>query len=189
VKSVAAIILAAGRSSRMGRDKRLLVVAGRRLLDHAIEAARGAGLSPILVVRGPMPLGLADVTEIANPEPERGMGRSLALGLAALPSDLDGVVILLADMPGVTAAHVNQLVDAFDGVSDDHLVVPTCGGQRGNPVLIGRPFWSELAGLDGDQGARILFQRYPGHILRLEMDHAVLQDMDTPQDLARWEAR
>ncbi|CAA7625197.1 NTP transferase domain-containing protein [Magnetospirillum sp. SS-4] len=182
---VAGIVLAAGSARRMGRDKRLEKVGGVPMVLLAVEAALGAGLDPVVVVTGPEPLALlpATVAAVANPAPERGMASSLALGVAALPEDAGAVVVLLADMPRVAAAHVDALTRAFDPAAGHEIAVPVHGGRRGNPVLLGRRFFAEMRGLTGDKGARGLLVQHAALVAEVECDDAVLMDVDTPEDL------
>jgi molybdenum cofactor cytidylyltransferase len=188
---IAGIILAAGRASRMGRDKRLEKVDGVPMILRAVAAAQGAGLDPVVVVTGPEPLALLPdgLQSIANPQPERGMASTLALGVAALPADADAVVVLLADMPRVAARHVTALIDAFDPASGREIAVPVCGGRRGNPVLLGRRFFAEMQGLTGDKGARGLLVQHAALVAEVGCDDAVLIDVDTPEDLKMVEQR
>ena len=184
--AVAGIVLAAGRASRMGADKRLAEIGGVPMVVMAVMAAREAGLDPVVVVTGPEPLGVlpAGLTVVANPNPERGMASSLALGVAALPADTAAAVVLLGDMPRVRAVHVAALVAAFAPEHGHEIVVPVNGGRRGNPVLLGRRFFAGMQGLSGDKGARGLLLRHAGAVTEVVMDEAVLIDVDTPEDLA-----
>lgn len=182
---VAGVILAAGKASRMGQDKRLLPVDGVPMVVRAIRAAQEAGLAPVVVVTGPEPLaGLPPgVATVANPDPGRGMASSLGLGVEALPPEAEAVVVLLADMPRVGAAHVAALVAAFDPGRGREIVVPVCDGRRGNPVLLGRRLFAAMAGLTGDKGARGLIGQHAALVAEVAMDGAVLMDVDTPDDL------
>ncbi|CAA7625119.1 Purine catabolism protein pucB [Candidatus Terasakiella magnetica] len=188
---IAAIILAAGRASRMGRDKRILPVNGVPMVLRAVAAAHDAGLAPVVVVTGPEGLDLLPeaVVEIRNPAPERGMASSLALGVDALPCEAAAAVVLLADMPKVTAAHVVALAAAFAPENGHDICVPVFQGRRGNPVLLGRRFFAGMRGLEGDKGARGLIQAHAEAVLEVVMaDDGVLIDVDTPEALAALEA-
>src|SRR5260221_9258633 len=140
---VAALILAAGASSRMGRPKQLLDWQGRPLVRAAAEVALAAKLDPLLVVIGGAQSQVADALAelplqvIANPDYAAGQSTSLRAGIAALGQDVDAVVVLLSDQPFVTAAIVEQLVAEWQA-SEALIVAPTYAGQRGNPVLFAR---------------------------------------------------
>jgi molybdenum cofactor cytidylyltransferase len=180
---LAGLVLAAGRASRMGSDKRLLRVGGRSMLELAVAAALDGGLSPVLVVTGPepqpeMPPG---VLHVVNPDPGRGMASSLAAGVAALPPSADGVAVLLADMPRVGGAQVAALAAAFRAGG---ICIPVAGGRRGNPVVLARSFFAGLLALTGDKGARGLIAQHEDAVIEVPMpDDAVLIDVDTPEAL------
>ena len=188
---IAGLILAAGRASRMGRDKRLLEIGGVPMVMLALQAARQGGLDPVLVVTGPEPLTIlpAEVTSIRNPAPDRGMASSLALGIAALPAEVAAVVVLLADMPKIAAHHVSALVAAFADRPGNGIVVPLCHGRRGNPVLLARRFFAEMQDMTGDKGARGLLLQHADQVTEIAMDDAVLTDLDTPEDVRALECR
>lgn len=188
---VGAIVLAAGRGTRMaGGVKQTAEVAGSPLVAHAVAAARDGGCAPIVVVTGHAApavraaLAEADVTFVHNGDYAEGMATSLKAGLAALPADRDAVVVLLADMPGVTGALVEKLIAAYDPLAGRLIAVPVAGGRRGNPVLIARRFFDELKTLSGDIGARDVIRAYPEAVAEVAADAAALTDLDTPEALA-----
>ena len=185
MSAVAGLVLAAGRSRRMGRDKRLAEIGGVPMVVLAVRAAQEAGLDPVVVVIGPEPLAVLPpgVATVINPDPGRGMASSLALGTAALPDSAEAVVVLLADMPKVGASHVAALAAAFSPALGREIVVPVCRGRRGNPVLLGRRYFAEMSQLTGDKGARGLLVQYGHWVTEVEMDESVLIDVDTPDDL------
>lgn len=119
-----------------------------------------------------------------NPDFASGLASSLHTGLAALPGDCDGVLICLGDMPLVTAAHLDALIEAFDPEQGHAICVPVRNGKRGNPVLFARRFFAEMLTLTGDVGAKSLIGLH-GHLVREVAldDDAVLIDIDTPADL------
>lgn len=189
---IAAIVLAAGRSTRMGGPNKLLAnVAGRPMARHAIEAALAAGLSDIVVVTGHQAetveaaLGDAAVRFARNTDFAEGLSTSLRTGIVALPDGIDGAVVLLGDMPGVSAKLVRRMVDAFAPDDGAHAVVPVRGGRRGNPVLWGRRFFPELSRVEGDVGGRALLGVHPAAVREIEADDdGALIDVDTPEALA-----
>lgn len=191
---IAAIILAAGRGERFGGEapKILAELAGKPLLRHVAEAAAASQARPLIAVLGPAvksteaALAGLDAICLANETPAAGLSHSLALGLAAVPEHCAGAIILLADMPRVTAAMIDRLLAAFYAApAPVRAVIPTHEGRRGNPVLLGRALFAEAMRLTGDQGARVLFPApMPGIIECPIEDAAIETDIDTQADLA-----
>jgi molybdenum cofactor cytidylyltransferase len=190
--AVAGVVLAAGRGTRMGsRDKLLVEVDGRPLVAAAVDAALASRLDPVVVVVGHRSdavraaLGDLPVTIIENPDYRDGLSASIRAGVTALPPGFDGVAILLGDMPRVRSSHIDSLVSAFAPADRRAICVPTYAGSRGNPVLWGADYVSELQRLTGDIGGRTLLARYAEHVREVEMpDAGVLVDVDQPGDLA-----
>ena len=190
--AVAGVVLAAGLGSRMGpRNKLLAEVAGKPLVVAVVEAAMASRLDPVVVVVGHRSdemraaLGGLPLTIIENPDYRNGLSASIRAGLSALPSGLDGVAILLGDMPRVQASHIDALISAFARAGREAICVPTHAGRRGNPVLWGAEYLSDLRSLTGDIGGRKLLARYAECVREVEMpDSGVLIDVDRPDDLA-----
>jgi len=194
---VAAIVLAAGAGTRMGGAGKLLAeTGGHPMVRHALEAACASRAAGAFVVIGHdagrvrSALGpdgeQHGVTVVENPAYRRGLAGSLRAGLLALPAGIDGVVVLLGDMPRVQASHVDRLIEAFAASGRQAICVPAHRGRRGNPVLWPAGLIAELAALEGDTGGRALFARHAGAVREIEMpDDAVLFDVDVPADLAR----
>ncbi len=189
------LLLAAGRSTRMGQPKQLLDWRGRPLVAHLTAVALASRLDGIIVVVGAaeaeVRAALRDlpVTIVTNPAYTSGMASSLATGLRALPADAAAALILLVDQPLVTPALLNRLIDVWQTQPAALAVVPFFQGERGNPALIAAPLFADLLTLEGDTGARAIFARYPDRILRLDLDDpAVITDIDTPGDVARLRA-
>ena len=139
---IAAIVLAAGRSTRMGADNKLLAeIAGVPMVRRVVEAALASRARPVLVVTGHMAgevaKAVADlaVTLVANADYRQGLSTSLKAGIAAVPQDSDGALVLLGDMPQITGPQLDRLVAAFAVENATAIIVPTCEGRRGNPVL------------------------------------------------------
>ncbi|HWK54865.1 MAG TPA: nucleotidyltransferase family protein [Hyphomicrobiales bacterium] len=182
---VGCLVLAAGRASRFGADKRLARLPnGNTLLAQSLENAATVFSQRILVLREddgePIQRYRDNWLIVTAAQAARGMGHSLAAALPALQA-WDAAVVILADMPWIKPQTLRRIADA---AAADTLVVPYCGGQRGNPVCIGRDFFTELASPQGDQGARLLLQRHPTRLLRLDLDDpGILRDVDTPQAL------
>jgi molybdenum cofactor cytidylyltransferase len=193
---IAALVLAAGLSSRMGTNKLLKTVAGKPMLRHAVEAALASAADPVLVVTGNQETEIKaalrglPVEFFENPDFSTGLSSSLKRGLSALPPDMDGALVLLGDMPGVTAAMIDRLIAAFAPAESRAICVPTHQGARGNPVLWSKDFFPQMLALEGDKGARALLARHPDQICEVEMeDDAPLTDIDTTEALEAYEAR
>ena len=187
---VAAVVLAAGKASRMGDNKLLADLDGRPLVHHAVSAALASQARPVVVVTGNdadrvrAALDGLDVTFVHNDEYASGMASSLRAGIAAV-GDVAGALVCLGDMPRVTADHLARLIGAFAAASDEGaIVVPTCERKRGNPVLWGRRRFAEIGALSGDVGARALIERNADRVTWVAVDDpAILIDVDTPDAL------
>jgi molybdenum cofactor cytidylyltransferase len=189
-RPVAALVLAAGRSSRMGGPNKLLAeIGGRALVRIAVEEALASRARPVIVVTGHqherVEAALADlpVKFVYNPDFADGLGTSLKTGIAALPDTIDGVIVCLGDMPQVDAVMIDRLIGAFDPAKGALVVVPTIEGKRGNPVVWSRRFFSDLMAIEGDVGARFLIGRYPEAVAEVPVGKAALTDIDTPDAL------
>ncbi len=188
---IAGLLLAAGRSSRMGFQKLLFEHRGRPLVAHALGALLGSSVGRVVVVTGSDAAGVTAalapderVSFVHNPGYAGGLSTSLRVGLDAV-GDADGVVVMLGDMPFVTAAHIDALIAAEAGT----IRIPVAGGVRGNPVLWPRRYFDEIRALSGDQGARGLLTRHAGDVrLVRTAGTGVLTDIDTPDDIARLSA-
>jgi molybdenum cofactor cytidylyltransferase len=188
---VGALVLAAGRGTRMGGPNKLLAeVSGKPLVRHAVEAALDSSARPVVVVAGherervEAALAGADVKLVHNPDFVEGLSTSLKAGLAALPQDVDGALVLLGDMPRVTSGLIDRLIDAFDPAAGGLAVVPVREGHRGNPVLFSRVFFPELQTVTGDVGARGLLGSHGERVVEVPVDDdAAFLDVDTPEAL------
>ena len=194
---IAAIILAAGQSRRMGRTNKLLAeIDGVAMVRHAAEAIVSSSVASVVVVTGHesarvrKALGGLDVTFVENPDYADGLSTSLAAGVSALPDGVDGAVICLGDMPMIEPRHVNRLISAFDAEEGRTICVPVTRGKRGNPVLWGADYFDEMTRIKGDVGAKHLMGQYAEAVCEVEIgDEAVLTDIDTPEALAKVVAR
>ncbi|MCT8972875.1 molybdopterin-binding/glycosyltransferase family 2 protein [Microbaculum marinisediminis] len=190
---VAAILLAAGQSRRMGGANKLIEqIRGKPMVRIAAEAVLASAARPVFVVTGHQPdqveaaLAGLDVTFVNNPNYAEGLSTSLKTGIEALPADVDGAVVCLGDMPAVEASVIDRLVDVFAPADGRAVVVPTVKGKRGNPVLWGRRFFPALTAIRGDVGARHLIGENAELVTEIEIaGDAVLTDVDTPEALAR----
>lgn len=192
-RRVAAVILAAGRSTRMGGPNKLLAeIGGRPLIRIAAEQALASRARPLIVVTGherdkvAAALAGLDVRLVHNPDFAEGLSTSVKVGLGAVPEDADAAVVCLGDMPQVSADLIDRLIGAFDPERGALVVVPTIAGKRGNPVVWSRRFFPELMALEGDVGARHVIGRYAEAVTEVPVaDGAALTDIDTPEALVR----
>jgi len=188
---IAAVVLAAGKSSRMGRNKLLETVDGKAMIVHVVDAVLASAAKPVVVVTGneadAVRAALAGrrVRFVHNPDFAAGLSSSLRAGLAALPEDCDGAFVCLGDMPRVKAAQLDKLIAAFNPVEGRAIVVPTFSGKRGNPVLWAASFFPAMKAVAGDVGAKHLIGEHIDQVREVAMDDgAILLDIDTPQALA-----
>jgi molybdenum cofactor cytidylyltransferase len=188
---VAAIVLAAGRSTRMGSNKLIADLEGAPLLLRAVDAALASRARPVVVVTGHesekvrTALRGRPVSIVHNPDYEKGLSTSLRCGIAALAADADAALVCLGDMPKIEAGLLERLMQAFNPVEGRAICVPTWRGKRGNPVLWGRQFFPEMAALTGDVGAKHLMAEHPELVVEVPAeDDGVLADVDTPEALA-----
>jgi molybdenum cofactor cytidylyltransferase len=190
-RRVAAIVLAAGRSTRMGGPNKLMAeIGGRPLVRIAVEQALASQARPVIVVTGHQHERVAaalqglDVILAHNPNFRAGLSTSLKAGIAAVPSAIDGAIVCLGDMPQVKAGLIDRLVAAFDPEKGALIIVPTTEGKRGNPVVWSRRFFADLAAVEGDVGARHLIGGYQEAVVEVAVnDAASLTDVDTPEAL------
>jgi molybdenum cofactor cytidylyltransferase len=194
---VSALVLAAGRSRRMGgREKLLEPVGGVALLRHVVQAVSGSVADEIVVVLEPgaderlAALSGTEARTVTNPRSDEGMGTSVGAGVTALRADADAVLIVLADMPEVTARDFDRLIAAFDPAEGRAIVrAVTEAGKPGHPVLFGRRFFELLRALEGDRGARSLIADYPEFLVDVALPGAAAAtDLDTPEDWDAWRA-
>ena len=191
-RRVAAIVLAAGRSTRMGAvNKMLAEIGGKPLVRIATEQAVASHATPVIVVTGyerekveatlkGLPVRIAH-----NPDYAEGLGTSLKTGIAAVPQEVDAAIVCLGDMPQVDAALINRLIGALDPERGALIVVPTIDGRRGNPVVWSRRFFHDLMSIQGDIGARHLIGSYAEAVVEMPVTGAAaLTDVDTPESLS-----
>ncbi|MDJ0948395.1 MAG: molybdopterin-binding/glycosyltransferase family 2 protein [Alphaproteobacteria bacterium] len=189
---VAALILAAGQSRRMGAVNKLLAeVDGVPMVARVADAVLAGAADPVVVVTGHEAdqvravLAGRALRMVHNPDYEEGLSTSLKAGLAALPPEADGVLVCLGDMPRVSTAVLDRLIAAFDPAQGRAICVPVYHGKRGNPVLWARRFFAEMQAVAGDVGARHLIGEHADQVAEVEMsDSGVLIDVDSPEALA-----
>jgi molybdenum cofactor cytidylyltransferase len=189
---IAALLLAAGQSRRMGGPNKLLAeIDGVPMVVRTAQRLLSSRARPIVAVLGNQAdavdaaLGRLPVERVRNPSFAEGLSTSLKTGLAALPDDIDGLVVCLGDMPLVAGRDLDRLIGAFNPLEGRAIVVPTRRGKRGNPVLWAKRFIPEMAELAGDVGAKHLIGEHAELVAEVEMDNdSVLVDIDTPDALA-----
>lgn len=187
MKHIAAILLAAGSSRRMGANKLLLDADGQPMVRRAAILCQSAGLSPIIAVLGheveqvAQALAGLQIVCVLNNNHATGMAGSLTAGLAALPVETEAVLVYLSDMPLVTSGDIENLCAAFAPEQGRVICIPVHEGRRGNPVLLGRQVFAGLAGLSGDQGAKPFIQQHDDLVVEVPCGTGVLMDIDTPE--------
>ncbi len=189
---IAALLLAAGQSRRMGGPNKLLAeIDGRPMVARVAQRLLSSRARPIVAVLGNQAdavdaaLGKLPVERVRNPAFAEGLSTSLKRGLQSLPPECDGVIVCLGDMPLVTGRDLDRLVAAFNPLEGRAIIVPTRRSKRGNPVLWARRFFPEMAELAGDVGAKHLIGEHAELVAEVEMDSdGVLVDVDTPDALA-----
>ncbi len=192
---IAAIVLAAGRSSRFEHGNKLLAeVGGLPLVRRVVNAVAASAVKDILLIVAP---GARDVIEAAgsgrwrtvvNSVAERGLSSSLQTGIAALPDTTDGALVILADMPGVGTELIARVIAAFTAGNGDVIVYPADdAGRRGHPVLWPKHMFPELMVLQGDTGGKLLLQKYKeiSRTVPVAGTEAFL-DIDRTADLAKF---
>ncbi len=192
---VAAIVLAAGASRRLGQPKQLLKLDGETLLERAIRLAREAGASPVLVVLGAhfqlirASIPFDNAATVLNDHWEQGMAGSIHAGLRALDAlapQASGALLMSCDQPRLTAAHLRALIVRFHAHPGPAIAASTYAGVLGIPAVFPRLAFPDLLALRGDNGARSLFPDPPCPVLSTELPGGEV-DIDSPRDLAQLE--
>lgn len=188
--SVETVLLAAGRSSRMGDGnghKLLSSFEGEPLVRRMVRTALEAGIGTVHVVVGfrahavTAALAGLDVDIVANPDFADGMASSLAIGIGNVSSKASGVLVMLADMPGVMPSHLSRLVEVFRDHEGRAIVRASHAGKRGNPVVLPRAAFDAIAALSGDVGARPVIESGAFEVIEVEIGEAAHVDVDTPE--------
>ena len=191
MKDVAAVIIAAGSSSRLGQPKQLLVFEGETLVERAIRIARDAGTSRVLVVLGAHRqqiedrVELSDVEIVVNPDWEEGMASSIRAGTQALDrdsSECSAVLLMTCDQPAVTAEHLRSMLAAFER-DPDKAVASVYAAKRGIPAIFPREAFADLLALRGDQGARGLLAGAARTVIEVPLAGGEV-DIDRAEDLS-----
>ncbi len=188
---VSGIILAAGKAARMDKVKQLLPFRDGTILGRIAQSALGSSLHEVIVVLGHAAEEIRRVIDfgrariVINADYISGQSTSLRAGLSAISDESDAAVFILGDQPLVGPDVIDALVKCYHQQSAP-IIIPTYQSKRGNPVLIDRAVFPRLESLQGDVGARILFDEYADQLHEIEMgDEYIAFDVDTPDDYAR----
>jgi molybdenum cofactor cytidylyltransferase len=194
---VAAVILAAGASTRMGRPKQLLPWGKKTMLQHVVDTVRAAPVDQVVLVLGSqaeeilesLDLGQQPVTPsirvVINAHPKRGLSSSIQVGLTALNDDVDAALFVLADQPAITPQIIGAIVECYRQTHAP-IVAPVHQGRRGNPVLFARETFPALMRVREDQGGRAILGQYVARIEQVEVStDAIFQDIDTAGEYNR----
>jgi molybdenum cofactor cytidylyltransferase len=185
---ISAIVLAAGKSERMGTPKALLILQGKTFLENILNAISDAGIERTVVVVGHHRNEIAGgvmppATVVFNPDYEQGMITSLQAGIRALPKETPGALLCLVDHPLVDPSTIQSLAVHL---ASNRIVLPTFEGRRGHPVLFGSDVLAEILALSPSQGANIVVRRDPNRIVQVPVNSpGILVDVDTPEDFQR----
>ncbi|WP_374383981.1 NTP transferase domain-containing protein [Dongia sp.] len=186
---VAALVLAAGKSSRMGRNKLLLDWSGKPIVAHVLDKVAEIGFSETVVVTGHQAGKVKDalgarpgVKMVEARDHATGMAASLKAGLRALSAECDAALVILGDMPQVSVDLLKRLIAAYQPLEGRAIVLPVADGKRGNPVLFDRRFFADMLQLEGDVGARHIIGTNAELVAEIPADpHEIFMDVDTPE--------
>ena len=188
--TIAAIVLAAGSSQRMGEQNKLhLPIDGVSLLRHSLQTLLAANIDELVVVLGHEQASTRALIDdlplqiVYNEAHSTGQMTSVHCGLAALKANHGGVIVALGDQPALTVADINYLIDAYRQRSGGEVVVPTFAGQRGNPIIISESCRVDILAGTRNLGCRKFIEKNPELVYKIEMPNpGVLIDLDTPQE-------
>lgn len=180
-----ALVLAAGKSSRMGdQNKLLLKFNDQTMVSHVVDQLDASAANDVIVVTGcefeNVRNSISQKVEFThNPDYGHGLSTSLKAGIEALHSAADGVLICLGDMPYISTKNYNTLLNAFE---PGKIIVPTSHGKIGNPLIFSKEYFDDFYALQGDKGARKLLEKYKEKIVRVDLNtDAIFDDIDTPE--------
>jgi molybdenum cofactor cytidylyltransferase len=192
MRSIAAIIVAAGSSSRLGQPKQLLSIDGEPMLQRAVRIAREAGASPVFVVLGAhreliaSHIDLTSATIVTKNDWQEGLASSIRAGVRAVEQqapDALGLLLTVCDQPRVTAEHLRSMIDAFAMRSESEAIASVYAGTRGIPAVFPWRASGDLCALRGDKGARGLLAKAPWPVIEIPLEGGEI-DIDRPEDLA-----
>ena len=192
---IAAVVLAAGQSTRMGSNKLLAELRGKPLVAQTVAQVQASGVNEVVVVTGHQAaevraaLASAGARFVNNPNYFEGLATSVKAGIAAV-QDFDAAFICLGDMPLIRAADMQRMMAAFDVEEGRTLIAPSQGRKLGNPVLWGQEHFPALMALEGDRGARSLLEAQREAIVEISVEHdGIMLDADTPEALEKIRAK
>ena len=193
-KDIHAVLLAAGRSKRMGRTNKLLLdVDGIPLVRKSAINILNSNVAYMTVVTGfdeekiVNALSGLNVNFVKNVNFREGLSSSLKAGLTNITPSPSAVIICLADMPKIQPEHVNQLIENFDPSKGFEICIPTNKGKRGNPVLIGSRFFPHIFETSGDFGAKHVMMQHPDKIVEVEIGTSDIHlDIDTQDEYKKF---
>ena len=190
---ISATILAAGGSSRMEDENKLLLPFQESLvINQVCNTILNSGLKPVIVVTGfehkkiekALPKSIDQI--IHNPEWEDGMAGSIYAGMSILPDTVDGNMIVLGDMPLLTTHTLKQLIEQFCVHEGKQIIYPVYSGQQANPVIFPRKYFNEILSSTGDKGCKKVLKQYPDDAVEVLVDsNEVILDCDTKDDYFR----
>ncbi|MEE3153307.1 MAG: nucleotidyltransferase family protein [Candidatus Neomarinimicrobiota bacterium] len=185
---IAGIILAAGGSTRMGGQNKLLqMVDGTSLVQKVVGSALNSNIESVYVILGYQAalirqcISNKSVNWVENSDWSRGMASSIKSGIEALNTNYDGAMILLGDMPFIEPIMINQLLALYQ---KKKIVVPVKDGRQGNPVLFSSAFFADLKLLGGDKGAKPIIKKNPDSVIIANvLTDTIFHDLDTPDQI------
>jgi molybdenum cofactor cytidylyltransferase len=187
-QNIAAVVLAAGGSTRMGKPKLLLPWRGEPLVRWPVKTALEASLSPVIVVTGAVAgeiersLRGLDVEIVHNPNWDAGQSTSVRCAIEALPAETEAVIFLLGDQPQVSVSFIEKMIATYrNNTPPIPIFVSAYQGKRGNPVLFDRSYFTELLALEGDAGGRLIFSKHSLFFIPVD-NPDMMFDIDFPED-------
>lgn len=187
----AAVVLAAGEARRFGAPKLLLPFGDSTVIGRVVATLEAAGAAPIVVVTGEQTAGIAEALSgtrariVRNPDPSRGMLSSIQAGVAALPAGVEGFLIALGDQPRIASDGIRHLI-AQQRLSGKGIVIPTCDGRRGHPVVFAGWYREAVLALSGQQSLRDLVRAHESDCLEVPLDSdGFISDIDTREEYER----
>jgi molybdenum cofactor cytidylyltransferase len=188
---ISAILLGAGESKRMGKNKLFLSWGKRTILDHCLQALLRSMVKEVVIVLNDQMkeldhrLDKKKVKVVVNPDYKNGMSTSIRCGLKALDPNSDGILIALGDQPFIKTRTINALIGAF-GRAEGKIIVPSFRGRRGHPVIFHRKYEEELLRLRGDAGGKTIMMKHPEDVRIIPVkSEGVIRDIDTWEDYSR----